>query len=94
MLIFINYVNFLSAYLLFELFNFIYSRYLFKSIQNKFFKLKFGKTFPIIFIYYVLILLGLINFSTNNYIIGSMLFMMFVDLKIVFKIVNEFRIRN
>ena len=33
---FINYVNFLTAYLIFELFNFIYSRYLFKGIQNKF----------------------------------------------------------
>ena len=94
MLIFINYVNFLTAYLIFELFNFIYSRYLFKGIQNKFFKLNFGKTFPIIFIYYVLILLGLINFSTNNYIIVSMLVMIVIDLKIVFKIVNEFRIRN
>ncbi len=94
MLIFKNYVDFLASYLIFELFNFIFSRYLFRSIQNKFFKLKFGKSFPIIFIYYVLILLGLINFSTSNYIAGFMLIVIVLDLKIVFKIVNDFRIRN
>ena len=94
LLIFNNHINFLTSYLVFELFNFLFSRYLFSNIQNKSFKLNFGITFPIIFIYFLLILLNLVNSFISNYFIGLIFVLILFDLKIVFKIVNQFRIRN